>query len=184
MEHLKVAKVAKWTTWFIIAYVTTGASVLLSEKLRKIYRKQATNETEEALDVKINVITNEFEQLLNASFKELEKKPNLGIFDLYFKLVTRVKRANNFADFQFDFKTVPPIKSENAPFFPDQFESHLSKNNYTSEIVFFNDTMQQPTLNQVYPDMQTYFQRNYANHYANLYPYRTSHCYIQNIRSI
>ena len=70
LEHPKAAKVAKWSAWFIGASAMTGGSVLLSEELKKMYRRQETNITNENLKRKIDIVTNEFERLLNDSFKE------------------------------------------------------------------------------------------------------------------
>ena len=84
-----------------------GGSVLLSEELKKLYRHQETNITNENLKKKIDMVTDEFERLLKESFKEFEQRPNPGIFDLYFKPVTRVKRGDS-SDFLFDFENVPP----------------------------------------------------------------------------
>ena len=56
----------------------------------------------------INKFTAEFQSMLNQSFREFERKPNPGIFDLYFKPVFRVKR-DNIIDFKFDFGKVPPL---------------------------------------------------------------------------
>ena len=160
MEHPKAAIAAKWTARFIAALATTGASVLLSEELRKLYWKKETNETEESLDLKITVITDEFKQLLDDSLKKFEQKPNPGIFNLYYRPVTRVKR-DEFSDFKFNFEMVPRIESKHMPFFPDQFDTYAAKNNLTnSGIVFFNYT--KPTLSKVLPDMWTYFKKQYS----------------------
>ena len=82
INHPKAAKAAKWTAWFIGAAATTGGSVLFSEELKKMYWKHETNITNESLERKIDIVTIEFEKLLNDSFREFEQRPSPVIFDL------------------------------------------------------------------------------------------------------
>ena len=71
--------------------------------------------------------------------------------------MTRVKRGDT-SDFLFDFETVPPIESENTPFFPDQFDNYVGKhkNFTTSGIIFFNESTstQKPKLKNPFLEIE------------------------------
>ena len=108
MDHPAAAKTAKWTAWFIGASATTGGSVLLSTEISKLLHEIDLNITESEISMHITNFTAEFEKMLNESFTEFERKPNPGIFGLYFKPFSRVKREN-VIDFQFDFERVSPL---------------------------------------------------------------------------
>ena len=84
---------------------------MLSTEISTLLRDQDENITQIEIAMHINNFTAEFESMLNESFREFERKPNPGIFYLYFKPVSRVKR-DNIIDFQFDFEKVPPLVND------------------------------------------------------------------------
>ena len=87
INHPKASKLVKWTSWLLGAAATTGGSVVLSEEIQKLYTKSDLNITAEQMDKKIEIVTKEFESLLNDSMHEFERRPSPGIFDLYFNPV-------------------------------------------------------------------------------------------------
>ena len=146
--HPRAAKLVKWTAWLLGAAATTGGSVVLSEEIRKLYRRADLNVTAEQLETKIDVITNEFEKLMNDSVREFDNRPSPGIFDLYFQPVERVKRGEH-TDFVFDFEKIPVVTNdkdeEKVPkqFFPNRNETYVGKHEkkIQSGIVYFNDSL-------------------------------------------
>ena len=141
-QHPKAAKLTKWTAWLMGAAATTGGSVVLSEELKKLYRQSDKNLTFEKLDERVQVITNEFERLLNASEKEFGQRPNPGIFDIYFNPIKRVRRGDR-SDFLFDFEKLPPLpKPPTKDFFHKRNETYVGKHseNTISGILHFNDS--------------------------------------------
>ena len=93
IQHPKAVKLAKWTAWLLGAAATTGGSVVLSEEIRKLYRKADLNVTIEQLKDKIEVVTNEFERLLNASMNEFERKPSQAYLTRILNLYIELKEA-------------------------------------------------------------------------------------------
>ena len=81
--------------------------------------------------------------------------------------MTRVKRGDS-SDILFDFENVPPIESENTPFFPDQFDNYVGKheNFTTSGIIFFNDFSSTPKPKLKNP----FLERPYENFYPTERP--------------
>ena len=139
--HPQSAKLIKWTSWLLGVAATTGGSVVLSEEIKKLYRKSDKNLTFEQLDNRVHIITHEFERLLNDSKKEIERRPVPGIFDIYFDPVERVRRGNR-PDFIFDFEKVNAPTTPKREFFPNRNETYVGKHgdNVESGIVHFNDS--------------------------------------------
>ena len=148
--HPKAAKLVKWTAWLLGAAATTGGSVVLSEEIRKLYRRADLNVTAGQLEGKIDVITNEFESLMNDSMREFDRRPSPGIFDLYFKPVERVKRGDA-SDFVFDFEKIPVVTDDTneetftEQFFPKRNETYVGifkhENDTQSGITHFNESV-------------------------------------------
>ena len=89
MNHPVAAKTAKYIAYFMGASAATGGSVMLSTEISKILQEQNANITQSEITMHINNFTANFENMLNESFSEFERKPNPGIFDLYFKPIAR-----------------------------------------------------------------------------------------------
>ena len=109
INHPVGAKVVKYTGWLLAASATTGGSVLLSTEISKLLRANDRNITETEIQWHITNFTEKFDTMIDESMKEFDKKPNPGIFDIYFDPLSRVKRNDKTIDFQFDFARVPPL---------------------------------------------------------------------------
>ena len=109
MDHPVAAKVVKYSGWLLAASATTGGSVLLSTEIGKLLRADERNITENEIQWHITNFTAKFDDMIDESLKEFDKKPNPGIFDIYFDPLSRVKRDGKTTDFQFDFARVPPL---------------------------------------------------------------------------
>ena len=109
INHPVGAKVVKYTGWLLAASATTGGSVLLSTEISKLLRANDRNITENEIQWHITNFTEKFDTMIDESMKEFDKKPNPGIFDIYFDPLSRVKRNGKTMDFQFDFARVPPL---------------------------------------------------------------------------
>ena len=109
MDHPVAAKVVKYSGWLLAASATTGGSVLLSTEIGKLLRADERNITENEIQWHITNFMAKFDDMIDESLKEFDKKPNPGIFDIYFDPLSRVKRDGKTTDFQFDFARVPPL---------------------------------------------------------------------------
>ena len=114
INHPMGAKVVKYTGWLLAASATTGGSVLLSTEISKLLRADERNITENEIQWHITNFTVKFDDMIDESMKEFDKKPNPGIFDIYFDPLSRVKRNGKTMDFQFDFARVPPLPTPNG----------------------------------------------------------------------
>ena len=113
MDHPVGARVVKYTGWLLAASATTGGSVLLSTEISKLLRADEHNITENEIQLHITNFTTKFNDMIDESMREFDKKSNPGIFDIYFNPLSRVKRNGKTMDFQFDFARIPPLPTPN-----------------------------------------------------------------------
>ena len=112
IDHPLAAKVVKYSGYFLAASAATGGSVLLSTEIGKMLRAEEKNLTDAEIDYHIKNFTAKFDDMIDKSLEEFNKKPNPGIFDIYFSPMSRVKCNDETVDFQFDFARVPPLPVE------------------------------------------------------------------------
>ena len=136
INHPVGAKVVKYTGWLLAASATTGGSVLLSTEISKLLRANDRNITENEIQWHITNFTEKFDNMIDESMKEFDKKPNPGIFDIYFDPLSRVKRNGKTMDFQFDFARVPPLPTPKET----SIKESLITPNITNQTVFNTST--------------------------------------------
>ena len=187
INHPKASRLVKWTSWLLGAAATTGGSVVLSEEIRKLYTGSDLNITTEQVEKRIEIVTKEFEILLNDSMHEFERRPSPGIFDLYFNPVERVKRGDT-SDFMFDFERIPIITKDKQVFYPKRNETYVGKHekNIKSGITHFNDTKNfnepEPSINTTLKtEISSPFPRNHHRTFCG--NSKRNHNHLQSLRS-
>ena len=139
IDHPMAAKVVKYSGWLLAASATTGGSVLLSTEISKLLRANERNITETEIEYHIQNFTAQFDEMIEESMNEFDRKPHPGIFDHYFGPISRVKRNDKVIDFQFDFARVPPLPAETTTKAPKTYVNSKITHSITTDLPINNE---------------------------------------------